>query len=127
MGLLGTFPEYFGPDVARYLDYSHRQSARVGLYVNYSETHDNERLAGKGRAWSLMRNRLCALTSVSGCFGFTAGVEWLAAEKINVHSGSGLSWGNPDNLLAELAQLDRLLADSSLLFRRRCPDPPEPR
>jgi predicted glycogen debranching enzyme len=106
----------FGPNVARYLDYSHRQSARVGLYVNYSETHDNERLAVNGRAWSLMRNRLCALTGVSGGFGFTAGVEWLAAEKINVHTSSGLSWGNPDNLLAELAQLNRLVAAHPCFF-----------
>jgi predicted glycogen debranching enzyme len=106
----------FGPDVARYLDYAHRQSARVGLYVHYSETHDNDRLAVKGRVWSLMRNRLCALSSVSGGFGFTAGVEWLAAEKINVHSSRGLSWGNPDNLLPELAQLNRLLADHPCFF-----------
>ena len=51
------------------------QSRRVGLYVHYSETHDNERLAKLGREWSLLRNRLCALTCVSGGFGFTNGVE----------------------------------------------------
>ena len=92
------FQNFGGGDVARYLDYSHRQSGRVGLYVHYSETHDNNRLAWSGRAWSLLRNRLCALASVSGGFGFTCGVEWLAPEKINVHSSRGLSWGAPDNL-----------------------------
>ena len=130
------FQNFGGANVARYLDYCYRQSARVGLYVHYSETHDNDRLAANGRAWSLLRNRLCALTSVSGGFGFTCGVEWLAAEKINVHSSRGLSWGNPDNLLAELAQLNRLLAahpcffDGALLtrlsagrFARLCPAP----
>ena len=119
-GMQWAYSELFqndgGPNVARYLDYAHRQSARLGLYVHYSETHDNERLAAHGRAWSLMRNRLCALTSASGGFGFTAGVEWLAAERINVHSSRGLSWGNPDNLLAELAQLNRLLAGHPCFF-----------
>src|SRR5208282_5338471 len=76
------FQNYSGRQVADYLDYANRQSSRVGTYIHYSETHDNDRLAEKGRAWSLLRNRLCALTSPSGGFGFTCGVEWLAAEKI---------------------------------------------
>src|SRR5206468_5636790 len=41
----------------------------------------------------------------------TCGVEWLAAEKLEVHQSRGLSWGNPDNLVTELASLNRLLAD----------------
>ncbi len=110
------FQNYTGPDVARYLDYSIRQSERVGLYVHYSETHDNDRLAKKGRLWSLMRNRLSALASVAGGYGFTCGVEWLAAEKINVHSSTGLSWGGKDNLLPELAGLNRLLASHPCFF-----------
>lgn len=105
------FQNYSGREVAGYLDYSIRQSERAGLYVHYSETHDNERLARQGRQWSLLRNRLCALASTSGGYGFTCGVEWLAAEKINVHSSRGLAWGNPDNLIPELAQLNRLLAE----------------
>ena len=105
------FQNHSGPAVANYLDYSLRQSERLGLYVHYSETHDNDRLAKQGRAWSLLRNRLCALTSSSGGFGFTCGVEWLAAEKLNVHSSRGLSWENPDNLIPELSQLNRLLAE----------------
>ena len=44
------------------------------MLVHYSETHDNARLAARGRTWSLLRNRLCALTSVGGGFGFTCGV-----------------------------------------------------
>jgi len=31
---------------------------RVGLLVNYSETHDNERLSARGPEWSRLRNRL---------------------------------------------------------------------
>lgn len=110
------FQNYSGSDVARYLDYSLAQSGRVGIYVNYSETHDNDRLAAKGRVWSLMRNRLSALASVSGGYGFTCGVEWLAREKFNVHSSRGLSWGNSENLVTELAGLNRLLANHPCFF-----------
>jgi predicted glycogen debranching enzyme len=110
------FQNYSSRDVAGYLDYALRQCERVGLYVHYSETHDNNRLAAKGRAWSLLRNRLCALASVSGGFGFTCGVEWLATEKINVHATSGLAWRNKDNLVAELGQLNRLLAEHPAFF-----------
>ena len=105
------FQNYSGQQVASYLDYCLRQCERVGVYVHYSETHDNERLADKGREWSLLRNRLCALTSVSGGFGFTCGVEWLAPERVNVHSSRGLAWGNKENIVPELAALNRLLAD----------------
>jgi predicted glycogen debranching enzyme len=110
------FQNYSGPQVAGYVDHLIRQSDRVGLLVNYSETHDNDRLAAKGRVWSLLRNRLCALTSVSGGFGFTCGVEWLASEKIRVHESSGLAWGSQDNLLPELAALNRLIADHPCFF-----------
>ena len=110
------FQNYSGKDVAGYLDYANRQNERVGSYVHYSETHDNSRLADKGCAWSLLRNRLCALTSPSGGFGFTCGVEWLAAEKIRVHGNTGLNWGAADNIVPELAQLNKLIADHPCFF-----------
>jgi predicted glycogen debranching enzyme len=110
------FQNYSGKDVAWYLDYANRQSSRIGAYVHYSETHDNDRLAKKGRAWSLMRNRLCALTSPSGGFGFTCGVEWLAAEKIRVHGNTGLNWGSAGNIVPELAQLNQLISDHPCFF-----------
>jgi len=110
------FQNYSGRQVADYVDYAARQSTRVGTYVHYSETHDNDRLAARGRSWSLLRNRLCALTSASGGFGFTCGVEWLAAEKIKVHGCTGLAWDNPDNIVPELAQLNRLIADHPCFF-----------
>lgn len=110
------FQNYSGREVATYLDYCLRQSRRAGIYVHYSETHDNERLALLGRNWSLLRNHLCGLTSVSGGFGFTCGVEWLASEKIQVHQSRGLAWGNQDNIVAELARLNRLLANHPCFF-----------
>ena len=110
------FQNYSGRDVAKYLDYANRQSGRVGSYVHYSETHDNSRLAEKGRAWSLLRNRLCALTSPSGGFGFTGGVEWLAGEKIKVHGNTGLNWDSADNIVPELAQLNKIISDHPCFF-----------
>jgi starch synthase (maltosyl-transferring) len=110
------FQNYSGADVANYLDYANRQSARIGGYFHYSETHDNSRLADKGRAWSLLRNRLCALTSPSGGFGFTCGVEWLAAEKIRVHANTGLNWDSADNIVSELAQLNQIISDHPCFF-----------
>jgi starch synthase (maltosyl-transferring) len=150
------FQNYSGRDVAWYLDYANRQSERAGSYVHYSETHDNDRLAAKGapstvsagnenipqragavpgapapnRAWSLLRNRLCALTSPSGGFGFTCGVEWLATEKILVHGCTGLNWDSADNIVPELAQLNRLISDHPCFFdgakltRLSAPDSP---
>src|SRR5579884_2744107 len=110
------FQNYSGQQVSSYLDYSLEQSQRTGLFVHYSETHDNERLARLARNWSLLRNRLCALASVSGGFGFTCGVEWLAPERINVHSSRGMAWGNPDNIIPELSQLNQLLAEHPCFF-----------
>jgi len=124
------FQNYSGRQVADYLDYANRQSVRVGTYVHYSETHDNDRLAEKGRVWSLLRNRLCALSSSSGGFGFTCGVEWLAAEKVRVHGCTGLNWDSRSNILPELAQLNKLLAehpcffDGAKLTRLSAPDSP---
>jgi len=110
------FQEFAPRQVAGYLDHAHTQSARVGTLVHYSETHDNNRLAERGRSWSRLRNHLSALTSVNGGFGFTCGVEWLCAEKINVHSCRALAWGAEPNLVSELARLNALLADHPAFF-----------
>src|ERR1700733_1290375 len=130
------FQNYSGKDVAWYLDYANLQSSRIGTYIHYSETHDNDRLAAKSsagvppasqietsadkrnpnRAWSLLRNRLCALTSPNGGFGFTCGVEWLATEKINVHNCAGLNWENSDNIIPKLAQLNELISNHPCFF-----------
>jgi len=113
------FQEFTGPQVQGYLDHAHKQSARVGPLVHYSETHDNLRLAAAkpdGRAWSLLRNRLGALTSVCGGFAFTNGVEWLAKEKVIVHQSSGLNWGAEENIIPELARVNELLAEHPCFF-----------
>jgi glycogen debranching enzyme/glycosidase len=110
------FQNYGPREVAGYLDHAIRQGRRMGPLVHYSETHDNPRLAAKSPAWSLVRNRLCALASQCGAFGFTSGVEWLATERIDVHQARGLAWGATDNLVAELGRLNRLLAGHPCFF-----------
>ncbi|MGY8651651.1 MAG: amylo-alpha-1,6-glucosidase, partial [Verrucomicrobiia bacterium] len=104
------FQEYNGDNVSGYLDHALLQSPRIGTLIHYSETHDNPRLAERGRVWSLMRNRLCALSSVNGGYAFTNGVEWLANERVNVHNARGLAWGSEENLVSELSGLNELLA-----------------
>ena len=110
------FQNYSGREVATYLDHANAQSQRVGVLVHYSETHDNDRLAKGGKAWSLLRNQLSALTSTCGAFGFTCGVEWLANERIDVHECRGLNWGAHDNIVDELAHLSRLVSDHPCFF-----------
>lgn len=112
------FQNYSPIQVSGYLDHSIRKSETVGTLIHYSETHDNVRLASppRGRTWSLLRNELCALASPSGGFGYTCGVEWLAAERINVHRSTGLSWNNPENIVPELARLAALLREHPCFF-----------
>jgi glycogen debranching enzyme len=110
------FQNYSPRDLSGYLDHCFRQGSRMGPLVHYSETHDNDRLARRGADWSLHRNRLCALTSQSGAFGFTGGVEWLATEKIEVHQARGMAWGSAENLVDELAALNHLLTTHPCFF-----------
>lgn len=110
------FQNHSGVEVAGYLDHALRQSERAGLLVHYSETHDNERLAARGRTWSLLRNRLCALASRSGGYAITGGVEWLAREKIDVHEARSLAFGRTPNLISEIARLNRLLSEHPCFF-----------
>ena len=120
------FQNHGAQAVGGYLDHSFRASASVGTLIHYSETHDNTRLAAQERgdvppespnlAWSRLRNRLCALTSVGGGYGFTCGVEWAATERVNVHNARGLAWGSEPNLVGELGRLNRLLRDHPCFF-----------
>ena len=110
------FQNHSPRQVSGYLDHAIRQAERLGPLVHYSETHDNDRLAKQGAAWSRLRNRLCALASQCGAFGFTAGVEWLATEQIEVHQARGMAWGAEPNLVPELARINRLLKDHPCFF-----------
>lgn len=80
-----------------------------GPLVHFAETHDNNRLAATSHAYARMRIALSALLSQQGAFGITAGVEWLAREKIDVHGCGGLNWGAEDNACALIRRLNALL------------------
>lgn len=87
---------------------------RCGPLIHFAETHDNNRLAARGETYSRMRVALSALLSHQGAFGITNGVEWFAAEKIDVHSATGLNWDAPRNQLEAIARLNALLANHPL-------------
>jgi starch synthase (maltosyl-transferring) len=103
------FQNYDRSQVERYLPEAIEISATDGLTVHFAETHDNLRLAARSHTYARMRTALCALASQSGAFGFANGLEWLAAEKINVHEAVPLNWGCPVNQVAEIRRLTRLL------------------
>ena len=124
------FQEFEPKQISGYLDHVIKQAGRLGPLVHYSETHDNHRLAKRGRDWSLLRNRLSALTSINGTFGFTCGVEWLADQKINVHGCAGLNWDAEAHIIEDLAILNELLnshpcfAEGTTLTRLSSKDSP---
>lgn len=82
---------------------------RCGPLIHFAETHDNNRLAARGECYARMRVALSALLSHQGAFGITAGVEWFATEKVDVHGASALNWDAPHNQVAEIARLNALL------------------
>ncbi len=106
------FQNYDKAQLDWYMPYANKVSAQKGVLVNYAETHDNERLAKKGKVYTLMRLYLCAFTAPAGAWGFANGVEWLATEKIDVHRNTGLNWGAEDNLVEEIAEINKILREN---------------
>jgi predicted glycogen debranching enzyme len=112
------FQNYSKEQIARYLNYAQEVSSGKGVLVNYAETHDNDRLAKKGKTYTRMRLYLNAFTAFAGAWGFTNGVEWLATEKINVHRNTGLNWGSEENLVSEIAQINEILSSNRAFWGR---------
>ena len=113
-GLDWAYSEIFQTDdrsaFERYLPGALELGESCGPLAHYAETHDNNRLAARSRAWARMRTALAALASQQGCFGITNGVEWFAAEKVDVHGASALRWGSPDNQVAAIRRLNTICA-----------------
>jgi starch synthase (maltosyl-transferring) len=103
------FQNYDRKQIEHYLPETLDLSRCDGVAVHYAETHDNPRLASRSPIYARMRTTLSALLSHQGAFGFANGVEWLAAEKINVHEASSLSWGAEPNQVAQIRRLSALL------------------
>ena len=93
-----------------YLPGAVRRARTYGTLIHFAETHDNDRLAKGGRVWARLRVALAALLSHQGAWGIANGVEWFATEKIDVHGKNDLNWGAAENLVAFIAQLNRLVA-----------------
>ena len=104
------FQNYDRNAVSYYFPQMDRCSREKGVLVNFSETHDNMRLAATSPRYAAMRCALCALLSENGAFGFANGVEFLAAEKIDVHGAGSLNEVAGEGLSPLLARLNRLLA-----------------
>ncbi|MBF0388944.1 MAG: glycogen debranching enzyme N-terminal domain-containing protein [Desulfamplus sp.] len=103
------FQNYDKNQIENYLPQSVDISNRYGLMVNFAETHDNIRLASISAIYSQLRVSICALFSISGSFGFTAGVEWFAKERIDVHGSPSLNWGADENQIEHIKQLNTIL------------------
>ena len=103
------FQNYDRGQIEHYLPEAIDISTADGIMVNFAETHDNLRLAQQSETYARMRTALCALSSHNGAFGFANGVEWFAAEKINVHDMPSLNWGAESNQVAEIRRLSDLL------------------
>jgi len=103
------FQNYDRAQIENYLPEALEISGADGIMVHFAETHDNPRLAKESETYARMRTALCALSSQNGAFGFANGVEWFAAEKINVHDAPSLNWGAGNNQVAEIRRLADLL------------------
>ena len=103
------FQQHGRHQIEAYLTDCNRISAESGTLVHYAETHDNDRLAASSREHALMRTALAALTSHTGAFGITNGVEWFAQEKVDVHEARPIDWGAEENQVEQLQRLNAIL------------------
>lgn len=110
-GYSELFQNYSRDDISRYYPYMNETGNRCGTLINFAETHDNDRLAAKGKIFAKLRFMVTALLAQHGAFGFANGAEFYATEKIDVHGCGALNFGNPDNLNTLISKMNRLLAD----------------
>ncbi len=109
-GYSELFQNYTIPEIREQFRLVTGGAKESGLLVNFSETHDNSRLAAKSRTWSRMRMALCALLSENGAFGFANGAEFFATEQIDVHGNTDIRWMAADNQLAEVRAINDVLS-----------------
>ena len=109
-GYSELFQYYSRDEISRYYPYMNDTGNRIGTLANCAETHDNDRLASKGKTFAKLRFLVTALLSQHGAFGFANGAEFYAAEKIDVHGCGALNFGDPDNLTKLIGKLNTLLS-----------------
>ncbi len=103
------FQNYQRKEIEAYLPEAVEISEKYGLMIHFAETHDNPRLAGVSQRYARMRTAVSALFSLCGGFGFSAGVEWFATEKIDVHEAPSLNWGAEENQIDHIKRLNLIL------------------
>ncbi|MEW6671006.1 MAG: amylo-alpha-1,6-glucosidase [Thermodesulfobacteriota bacterium] len=111
------FQNYDRGQIEGYLPGAIEISESDGVAVHFAETHDNLRLAARSHRYARLRTALCALFSHQGAFGFANGVEWFAAEKIDVHGAASLSWGAEPNQIDLIGRLTTLLKMHPAFFK----------
>ena len=109
-GYSELFQNYTRDDISGYYPVMSASVKRGGTLVNFSETHDNQRLAAGGKIYAKLRFLVNALLSANGTFGFANGAEFFAEEKIDVHQCGALNFAAVDNLCALIGKLNSLLA-----------------
>ena len=107
------FQNYQRKEIEDYLPQALEISEKYGLMIHFAETHDNPRLAAVSKVYARMRTAISALFSVCGGFGFSAGVEWFATEKIDVHEAPSLNWGAQENQVDHIRRLNFILSHHS--------------
>ncbi len=110
------FQNYDRSQIENYLPNCIARSEKKGLQIHFAETHDNSRLAAKSKCYSKLRTGIAALFSQNGAFGITAGVEWFATEKIDVHELNELNWGSEDNQIGFIKRLNEILMTEPAFF-----------
>ena len=110
----------------------HSRAQRIGAATSITAKRTTTSASPqRGRAWSLLRNRLCALTSSSGGYRFHLRRRMARAGK-NQRPSAAPAWPGaaPENIVPELAQLNRLISDHPCFFdgakltRLSAPDSP---
>ncbi len=110
------FQNYDRTEIENYLPSCITRSEKKGLNIHFAETHDNSRLAYKSKCYAKLRTAIAALFSQNGGFGITAGVEWFATEKIDVHELNSLNWGAEKNQIEFIKKLNEILITEPSFF-----------
>ncbi len=109
-GYSELFQNYSRDEISSYFPYLEHLNCNCGIMANFAETHDNSRLAEKGRTFARLRFMVNALLCHHGAFGFANGAEFFAAEKIDVHGCGALNYHAAENMCELISKMNRLLA-----------------
>ena len=108
-GYSEMFQNYSRSGIEYMMQVMERSAGYAGNLINFSETHDNNRLASSGKSFAKLRFLVCGLLSTNGAFGFANGAEFFAEEKIDVHGDSALNYDSRENICPLIGRINFLL------------------